>query len=141
MAEGLRDNDRRERVRREEDALTLEDFVRKEDLLACVKKEELQDIIKEAVREALSSYQHECIMDLKAEDAACVRDLIGAIKEVGDGDLPKAIVCVRENHKFIKSLHGAALKIGWGVIIAVISIMGSLGMLVVGMWRQGGNGG
>lgn len=127
------DHENREGPRRSED------FARLEDLKLCVKKSELEEIIKFAVREALDSYQHKCIMDLRTEDSAQMRDLIGAIKEVGDGDMCRAIVRVRDNHKFMTAIHAAAGKIGWSVIILTVSVMGTLGVIAFGAWKQGGN--
>lgn len=126
--------------RREEDMLRAEEFASKEDLMACVKKDELERIVRDAVREALDSYQHKCIMELRSEDASHMRDLVNAIKEVGDGNLVKAASIVRDNHKFVMSLHTAATKIGWGVLIVAVSIMGGLGLFAAGVWKQtGGN--
>ena len=131
--------DRRDRVRREEDELSLEEFVKRSDLLACVKKDELEKIITDAVNAAIQSYQHKCIMELKAEDVPAVRDLVGALKELdGHGSLSRAVVIVRENHKFITSMQKAATKIGWGVLIVSVSIMGALGLLAAGVWKQSG---
>ena len=138
MANVETQEDRRERVRRGSDIISLDELVRKEELLACVKKDELSKLVKDAVKEALESYRHECIMDLKDEDVPYIRDFIGSLKEVGDGSLSKAVVIVRENHKFVSSLHKAAAKIGWGVIILVTSAIGSLGLIAAGVWKQSG---
>ena len=124
--------------RREEDMSRVEEFALKADVLACVKRDELEKIIKDAVRDALESYQHKCIMELRSEDVGHMRDFVGAIKEVGDGSLSKAAVIVRENHKFVSALHKAATKIGWGVLIVTVSIMGGLGLLAAGVWKQTG---
>ena len=62
---------------------------------------ELPDIIKDAVKQALEEYEHECIMHLKPGDSEHVRDMVGAIREIGDGDLGRGIVKVRDNHKFM----------------------------------------
>ena len=106
----------------------------------CVTHEELPDIIRESVRQALEEYQHECVMHLRPEDAEQMRDLVGAIKEVGDGNLSKGITVIRENHKFVKACHCAAAKIGWGVIIISLSIMGAFGMFAVSFWKHSNGG-
>lgn len=106
----------------------------------CVSHDELAEIIRDAVRQALEEYEHECIMHLRPEDAEQMRDLVGAIKEVGDGNLSKGITTIRENHKFVKCCHAAAAKIGWGVIILSVSVMGVLGMFAAGVWKQTNGG-
>ncbi len=106
----------------------------------CVTYDELPDIVRAAVRQALEDYEHECIMHLRPEDATHMRDLVGAIKEIGDGNLPKGIVIIRENHKFVGVCHNAATKIGWGVIIISVSVMGALGMFAAGLWKQSNGG-
>lgn len=105
--------------------------------------DELPEIIRGAVRQALEEYEHECVLRLKSGDAEHVRDMVGVFREVGGGDLCKGIIIVRENHKFVMSCHKAATKIGWGVIIMAISVMGTLGLFAAGIWKQtaGGGGG
>lgn len=102
----------------------------------CIEREELPGIIKDAVRQALEEYEHECIMQIKPGDAEHMRDLVGAIKEIGNGSLPKGIIIVRENHKFVMACHSAATKIGWGVIILAVSVIGTLGLVAAGVWKQ-----
>lgn len=139
MAEPLiRQEKRNGYGRREEDILRAEEFASKADVLACVRRDELEKLVKEAVVAALNSYQHECVMGLRPDDIEQMRDFVGAIKEVGDGSLLKAAIVVRENHKFIGTLQGAATKIGWGVLIVVVSIMGGLGMLAAGVLKHSG---
>jgi hypothetical protein len=106
----------------------------------CVTYDELPDIVRAAVRQALEDYEHECILHLKPGDAEHVRDLVGAIKEIGGGDLARGIVVVRENHKFVVALHQAAAKIGWGVIILAVSVMGTLGLVAAGVWQKTNGG-
>lgn len=105
--------------------------------------DELPEIIREAVKQALEEYEHECVLHLKTGDSEYIRDMVGVFRELGDGNLSKGIIVVRENHKFVKSCHKAAAKIGWGVIIMAISVMGTLGLFTVGIWKQttGGGGG
>ena len=105
-----------------------------------VRRSELPGIIREAVHQALDSYEHECVMHLKDGDSVYVRDMIGAIKEIGDDSLPRGIAIVRENHKFVHSCQNAATKIGWGVIIVIATIMGSLGMVAVSAWKAQNGG-
>ena len=105
-----------------------------------VRRSELDVIIRIAVRQALDEYEHECIMDLRPNDAEYVRDLMNAIREIGAGDLPKGISIVRENHKFVRSCQSAATKIGWGVIIVVVTIMSSMGLLVASAWKAQNGG-
>lgn len=112
----------------------------KEPSVDCVTYDELSEIIQSAIKQALSEYQHDCIMELKDEDVEHVRDLVGAIKEVGDGSLAKGIVVIRDNHKFIVSLHKAATKVGWGVFIITASVIGALSVVVAGVWRHAGGG-
>ena len=106
----------------------------------CVTYDELPDIVRAAVRQALDEYEHECVMHLKPDDAELMRDLVGAIKEIGDGSLSKGIVIVRENHKFVMACSQAASKIGWGVIVLTISVLGTLGLLAAGVWQKTSGG-
>lgn len=103
-----------------------------------VKRSELEEVIRRAVLSALEEYEHECVMNLRPEDNGHMRDLVGAVREIGDGNLPKGIIVIRENHKFVASCHSAAAKIGWGVIIATVTVIGAMGILVVSMWRANG---
>ena len=105
-----------------------------------VKRSELEEVIQRAVLSALEEYEHECVMNLRPEDNGHIRDLVGAVREIGDGDLGRGIIAVRENHKFVLSLHNAALKIGWGVIILVTSVLGTLGVIAAGVWKNTNGG-
>lgn len=103
-----------------------------------VRRSELEEIIQITVQRVLDEYEHVCLMNLKEGDTEHVRDLVGAVREIGDGNLPKGIVIIRENHKFVAACHRAAAKIGWGVIIATATVIGAMGILVVSMWRANG---
>ena len=105
-----------------------------------VKRSELEEVIQRAVLAALEEYKHECVMNLRPEDNGHMRDLVGAVREIGEGDLGRGIIAVRENHKFVLSLHSAATKIGWGMIILVTSVLGTLGVIAAGVWKQTGTG-
>lgn len=100
-----------------------------------IKRTELPGIIRDAVRQALDEYQHTCVMCLSSEDIPHVRDLVHAVREIGDDNIKKGIVIIRDNHKFVNRCHGAATKVGWFVIICVMALLGTAGLLVTGMWR------
>lgn len=124
--------ERREKVRREVDALSLEEFARREDLLACVKKDELEKIIKDAVKSALDMYQHKCVLHLEQDQIKQVGNLLNAIREVGDGKLEHGVEVIRDNHKLISKYTAVTGKIGTSVITAVVFIvLGFLGSSVV----------
>lgn len=106
-----------------------------------VRRSELDEIIRSAVRRTLDEYEHICILNLKAGHVDHVRDLVNAVSEVGDGDIAKGIVAVRDNHKFVMQCHAAAAKIGWGVIIATMVVLGTLGVVAASLWNSLPKGG
>ncbi|NCC83994.1 MAG: hypothetical protein EOM03_07695 [Clostridia bacterium] len=115
--------ERRGEIRRKIDQVSLEEFARREDLLACVKKEELQDIIKGAVKDALDAYQHKCVLNLDSEQIRQVSNLFNAIKEVGDGQLEHGVEVIRDNHKLMSRYVTVTGKIGTTVITTVVFII------------------
>jgi hypothetical protein len=115
--------ERRGEIRRKIDQVSLEEFARREDLLACVKKEELQDIIKGAVKDALNAYQHKCVLNLDSEQIRQVGNLFNAIKEIGDGQLEHGVEIIRDNHKLISRYVTVTGKIGTSVITTVVFII------------------
>lgn len=123
MANTETQEERRERIRRESDTLSLDEFVRREDLLACVKKEELSAIIKEAVNSALDMYQHKCVLHLDQDQIKQVGNLFNAIREVGDGKIEHGVEVIRDNHKLISKYTAVTGKIGTSVITAVVFIV------------------
>ena len=141
MAERDITEERREKVRREIDALSLEEFARREDLLACVKKDELEKIIKDAVKSALDMYQHKCVLHLDQDQIKQVGNLFNAIKEVGDGKLEHGVEVIRDNHKLISKYVSVTGKIGTSVITTVVFIVLAFfgSSLVVGIveWIRG----
>ena len=115
--------EKREKVRREIDSLSLEEFARREELLACVKRDELEKIIKDAVKSALDTYQHKCVLNLDSEQIRQVSNLFNAIKEVGDGQLEHGVEIIRDNHKLISRYVTITGKIGTSVITTVVFIV------------------
>lgn len=111
---------------------------REGDLAVCFDAEALESLIRKAVNEAMDDYQHECLLELKEGDIGYVRNIVDAIKEIGDDSLPKGITIVRENHKFVASLHKAATRVGWGVFVLIASVLGTLGIIAAGVWKQSG---
>ena len=84
-----------------------------------VKRSELPEILKTAVREALNEYQHECVLNLRNGDSEHARELFQALREIGHGNLGDGITEVRENHTFIMRYRKWACNTG-GLIITVI---------------------
>ena len=84
-----------------------------------VKRSELPEILKTAVREALNEYQHECILNLRTGDAEYGRELFQALREIGHGNLGDGITEVRENHTFIMRYRKWACNTG-GMILTLI---------------------
>ena len=123
MVERDTTEERRKKVRREIDALSLEEFARREELLACVKKDELEKIIKDAVKSALDMYQHKCVLHLDQDQIKQVGNLFNAIREVGDGKLEHGVEVIRDNHKLISKYVSVTGKIGTSVITAVVFIV------------------
>jgi hypothetical protein len=121
--------DRRNAVRREADVLSLEDFVRLEEFLDCVRRDELDAIIKQSVREALDSYQHRCVLHLNNEQTEQVSHLFCAIKEIGHGNLEAGVKEIRDNHKLISRYCRFTGKIGTTtisfIIFGILAILGS----------------
>lgn len=81
---------------------------------------ELAAIITKTVKEVLTTYNHECVLDLDAEQLRQVGNLFSAIKEIGQGDLSIGVERIRENHKLITRYCNVTGKIGTTVITAIV---------------------
>lgn len=97
-----------------------------------VRRSELDGIIRNAVRQTLDEYEHECVLSLKAGDAEHARDIFQAIRELGHGDLCDGIAELRENHSFVARYRRFTGQIGTTIItVVILAIMGVIGSTVV----------
>lgn len=97
-----------------------------------VRKDELEDIIHRAVKEALGEYKHDCVLNLDPDQVREVKNLFCAIKEIGHGKLDAGVERVRENHKLITKYCEVTGKIGTTVItILVVAVMSFVGLSAV----------
>lgn len=85
-----------------------------------VRRAELDAIITKTVKEVLTTYQHDCVLDLDEEQLRQVGNLFSAIKEIGQGNLSVGVERVRENHKLITRYCNVTGKIGTTVITAIV---------------------
>lgn len=85
-----------------------------------VRRVELDAIITKTVKEVLTTYNHECVLDLDEEQLRQVGNLFSAIKEIGQGNLSVGVERVRENHKLITRYCNVTGKIGTTVITALV---------------------
>lgn len=88
-----------------------------------VRRTELDAIITKTVKEVLTTYNHECVLDLDKEQLRQVGNLFSAIKEIGQGNLSVGVERVRENHKLITRYCNVTGKIGTTVITALVVIV------------------
>ena len=97
-----------------------------------VRKDELEEIIHRAVREALGEYKHECVLHLEPDQVREVKNLFCAIKEIGHGKLDAGVERVRENHKLITRYCEVTGKVGTTVItIFVVAVLSFVGLSAV----------
>lgn len=85
-----------------------------------VRRIELDAIITKTVKEVLTTYKHQCGLDLDEEQLRQVGNLFSAIKEIGQGDLSVGVERIRENHKLITRYCNVTGKIGTTVITAFV---------------------
>ena len=121
--------ERRSKMRRVDDVLSLDEFIRLEELLDCVRHDELKGVIKSAVAEALATYKHTCILNIDCNHVKEIPLLFSTLQEIGDGDLATGIHTVRDNHKLIarycKVTGNVGTTIITGIVIAVVTLLGS----------------
>ena len=100
-----------------------------------VRRAELDAIITKTVKEVLTTYHHDCVLDLDEDQLRQVGNLFSAIKEIGQGNLSVGVERVRENHKLITRYCLVTGKVGTTVITAIVvlalSFIGS--SFVIGM--------
>lgn len=106
-----------------------------------VRRSELPQIIKTAVREALDEYEHECVLALRPGDQDYARDIFQALRELGHGSLGDGVAEMRENHAFVARYRKFTGHIGTTVVtVILVAIMGVIGSgLVAGVvsWARG----
>lgn len=89
-----------------------------------------EQTIDKKIQNAINNFEHECIMNIGDSDVPYIRELVTAIKEVGDGSFPKAIAIIRDNHKFLAKINAVATKVGWGVFALAVTIFSVATMVV-----------
>lgn len=106
-----------------------------------VRKADLPGIIRQAVRQALDEYEHECVLALRPGDQDYARDIFQAIRELGHGSLGDGVAEMRENHTFVARYRKFTGHIGTTVVtVILVAIMGVIGSgLVAGgvSWVRG----
>jgi len=103
-----------------------------------VRKDELTEIVQQAVAAGLRDYQCECVFGLDPEEVKQVGNALFAVKEIGDGGLAHGIEVMRDNHKFLARYTRFTGKIGTAVItliiIGIVTIVGSTFVDGVRVW-------
>ena len=106
-----------------------------------VKKTDLPGIIRQAVRQALDEYEHECVLALRPGDQDYARDIFQAIRELGHGSFSDGVAEMRENHTFVARYRKFTGHVGTTVVtVILVAIMGVIGSgLVAGgiSWVKG----
>lgn len=106
-----------------------------------IRKTDLPGIIRQAVRQALDEYEHECVLALRPGDQDYARDIFQAIRELGHGSLGDGVAEMRENHAFVTRYRKFTGHIGTTIItVILVAIMGIIGSgLVAGgiSWVRG----
>lgn len=106
-----------------------------------VRKSDLPGIIRQAVRQALDEYEHECVLALRPGDQDYARDIFQAIRELGHGSLGDGVAEMRENHTFVAKYRKFTGHIGTTVVtVILVAIMGVIGSgLIAGTvaWLKG----
>lgn len=97
-----------------------------------VKRSEISEIIKTTIREVLCECKDACPAGVSEEDYVHVKELLVAIKEVGNGDLGDGIIVLRENNTFIAGYRKITGNIGTtvitAVVLAVLAVVGTVFM-------------
>ena len=88
-----------------------------------VRRRELEEIIKKSVQQALSEYNHKCLLNLSDEQIREVHNIFNAIKEVGHGNPDVGVERIRENHKMLDRYCEVTGRIGTTVITAVVLVV------------------
>lgn len=88
-----------------------------------VRKKEIEEIIKKSVRQALSEYNHKCLLNLSDAQLREVHNIFNAIKEVGHGNLDVGVERIRENHKMLARYCEVTGRVGTTVITAVVLVV------------------
>ena len=98
-------------------------FVRREMDREYVRRKELEEIIKKSVQQALSEYNHKCLLNLSDAQLREVHNIFNAIKEVGHGNLDVGVERIRENHKMLARYCEVTGRIGTTVITTVVLVV------------------
>lgn len=96
-----------------------------------VRRSELPQIIKAAVREALDEYEQR-VLALRPGDQDYARDIFQALRELGHGSLGDGVAEMRENHAFVARYRKLTGHIGTTMItVILVAIMGVFGSTLV----------
>ena len=97
-----------------------------------VRRSELPQIIKTAVREALDEYEHERVLALRSGDQDYARDIFQALRELGHGSLGDGVAEMRENLAFVARYRKFTGHIGTTVVtVILVAVMGVIGSGIV----------
>lgn len=97
-----------------------------------VRRDELETIVQRAVANGIKDYRCECIFDLSEDEIGQTKNMLFAVKEIGDGDLATGIEVMRDNNKFVAKYRREAESLGLKVVTRVVMVVLSvLGLAVV----------
>lgn len=110
-----------------------------------IRREELPEIVKQAVQEALVEYQEKhsrgCKFNLRADDADRIRDVFRVISDAGDGNFNVGIKQLRENTTLLTRYRRVTGNIGTVVIttilVGILTVLGSVFVKGIITWING----
>lgn len=87
-----------------------------------------------AVAKAIDEYEHECVLDLEADELKGLRKLADIASSLVDhGDIKDGISEIRDNHHFIKKFRRKVDKVGGAMLIAIAGTVVGTVLLILGI--------
>jgi len=105
----------------------------------------LPEVVHVAVTRAMSSYEHECVLDLSDRELEAAQTLIDVMRSAGNGDSVAGVEVIRKNHDFIAKMRVRLDKAGdtitgyilKGVMTVLLMVFG-LGLTFLLFVKNGG---
>lgn len=83
----------------------------------------LTEIVHCAVTRAMSTYQHECVLDLNPQELEAAQSLIDVVKSAGHGNVTVGVEEIRDNHVFTTRLRKKLDNMGDAVTSCVLKVV------------------
>lgn len=91
----------------------------------------LSEAVKGAVSQAMTEYQHKCLLELNAEEICAMQNLVEVIRGTGHGKINEGVEEIRANHNFLSGFRKKAEKAGGALIVTIIaSLVGTISVII-----------